>query len=83
MAKTKGDLAANILNAVKAGTRQYTKAVKAEERSPSSRGYRTSRMTAERGTSLKEAAAQVMEEAYMKASGGCHQRFEFHLKPAD
>ena len=63
------DLANDIIGLVREGTKKWTRTVKAEERSPSSRAYRMSRMTRERGMSLKEAAAQIMERAYMQASG--------------
>ncbi len=70
MAKNKSrDLASDIIDAVREGTKKWTRTVKAEERSPASRAYRMSRMTRERGTSIKEAAAQIMEAAYLQASG--------------
>ena len=70
MAKNKSrDLASDIIDAVREGTKKWTRTVKAEERSPASRAYRASRMTRERGTSIKEAAAQIMEAAYMEVSG--------------
>jgi hypothetical protein len=70
MAKNKSrDLASDIIDAVREGTKKWTRTVKAEERSPASRAYRMSRMTRERGTSIKEAAAQIMEAAYMEVSG--------------
>jgi len=62
-------MADDIINAVREGTKKWTKTVKAEERSPASRSYRRVRMTRERGISIKEAAAQIMEWAYLKASG--------------
>ena len=62
-------MADDIINAVREGTKKWTKTVKAEERSPASRSYRLQRMTRERGISIKEAAAQIMEWAYLKASG--------------
>jgi hypothetical protein len=65
----KRDLANDILGVVRAGTAKWTKTRKSEERSPSSRFYRASRMTRERGVSFKEAAAEIMERAYMQASG--------------
>jgi hypothetical protein len=70
MAKNKSrDLASDIIDAVCEGTKKWTRTVKAEERSPASRSYRAQRMTRERGTSIKEAAAQIMEAAYMEVSG--------------
>jgi hypothetical protein len=68
MAK-KSDMAADIIGAVKAGTKKWTRTVKAEERNPVSRSYRYARMTQKRGVSFKDAAEQIMEEAYNKASG--------------
>ena len=65
----KSDMAADIIGAVKAGTKKWTRTVKAEERNPVSRSYRHARMTRERGVSFKDAAAQIMETAYLKASG--------------
>src|SRR5882672_235183 len=70
MAKNKSrDLASDIIDAVREGTKKWTRTVKAEERSPASRAYRAQRMTRERGTSIKEAAAEIMEAAYMEVSG--------------
>jgi hypothetical protein len=63
------DLASDIFDAVNEGTKQWTRTVKAEDRNPAARAYRLSRMTHERGVSLKEAAWKHMEAAYMKASG--------------
>jgi hypothetical protein len=62
-------MAADIIGVVREGTKRWTKTVKAEERSPASRSYRYARMTRERGVSFKEAAAQIMEQAYRQASG--------------
>jgi hypothetical protein len=67
--KSNRDLADDILNAVHEGTKQWTRTVKAEERSPSLAAYRHQRMTKERGVSFKEAAAEIMEKAYNKVSG--------------
>jgi Topoisomerase 6 subunit A/Spo11, Toprim domain len=63
------DMANDIIGLVRAGTKKWTRTRKAEERSPASRSYRYSRMTRERGISVKEAAAQIMEAAYRKVSG--------------
>jgi hypothetical protein len=60
---------ADIVGVIREGTKKWTKTVKAEERSPASRSYRYARMTRERGVSFKEAAAQIMPEAYRKVSG--------------
>jgi hypothetical protein len=62
-------MAADIIGVIRAGTKRWTKTVKAEERSPVSRSYRYARMTRERGVSFKEAATKVMAEAYRKVSG--------------
>ena len=67
MAK-KSDMAADIIGLVKEGTKKWTRTVKAEERNPVSRSYRHARMTQTRGVSFKEAAEQIMEEAYNKVS---------------
>ena len=62
-------MAADIIGAIREGTKKWTRTRKAEERSPVSRSYRYARMTQERGVSFKEVAAQIMEEAYLKVSG--------------
>jgi len=62
-------MAADIIGAIREGTKKWTRTRKAEERSPVSRSYRYACMTQERGVSFKEAAAQIMEEAYLKVSG--------------
>jgi hypothetical protein len=64
------DLASDIRNAIREGTKKWTRTRKAEERNPASRSYRRARMTRERGVSLKDAAAQIMPAAYSKVSGG-------------
>jgi DNA topoisomerase 6 subunit A-like protein len=64
-----GGMAADIIGVIREGTKKWTKTVKAEERSPASRFYRYARMTQERGVRFKEAAAEIMEEAYRKVSG--------------
>jgi hypothetical protein len=63
------DLANDIIGLVREGTKKWTRTVKSEERSPASRSYRAQRMTRERGVSFKEAAAEIMEQAFLKASG--------------
>ena len=73
MAKIKNNMAADIIAAVKDGTKRWTKTVKSEERSPISRSYRHARMTKERGVTLKDAADEIMREAYLKASGGARR----------
>jgi hypothetical protein len=62
-------MANDIIDVIRAGTRKWTRTRKTEERSPASRSYRHSRMTRERGVSFKEAAEQIMEAAYVQASG--------------
>jgi hypothetical protein len=62
-------MAADIIGVIREGTKKWTRTVKAEERSPASRSYRYARMTRERGVSFKDAAAQIMESAYLKVSG--------------
>jgi hypothetical protein len=70
MTKSKSrDMASDIIGLVREGTKKWTRTVKAEERSPASRQYRESRMTRERGVSFKDAAAEIMEWAYMENSG--------------
>jgi hypothetical protein len=68
-AKPLRSMAADIIGVVREGTKKWTRTIRAEERSPVSRSYRYARMTRERGTSFKEAAAQIMPEAYRKVSG--------------
>ena len=63
------DMANDIIGLIREGTKKWTKTRKAEERSPASRSYRYSRMTQERGVQFKEAAAEIMETAYLKVSG--------------
>jgi hypothetical protein len=65
----KNSLAAGIIGIVKQGTKKWTRTVGMEERNPSSRRYRFARMTRERSIQFKEAAAEIMVNAYNKASG--------------
>jgi hypothetical protein len=62
-------MANDIMDAVLAGTKKWARTRKQEERSPASRSYRYARMTHERGVQFKEAAAEIMPEAYAKVSG--------------
>jgi hypothetical protein len=62
-------MANDIIGLVREGTKRWTRTKKAEERNPASRAYRMTRMTRERGVSFKEAAWEVMQTAYMQASG--------------
>jgi hypothetical protein len=65
----KSDMASDIRNAIKEGTKDWTRVRKSEERNPSSRSYRAQRLYRERGVQFKEAAAEIMEAAYMEVSG--------------
>jgi hypothetical protein len=64
------NIANDILDAVETATARWTKQKKSEERHPGNIRYRVSRMTKDPRMSQKEAAWQVMEPAYMAASGG-------------
>src|SRR5215831_15979482 len=63
------NIANDILDAVETATSKWTRQKKSEERHPGMVRYRASRMTKEPRTTQKDAAWQVMEEAYMAASG--------------
>jgi hypothetical protein len=69
MTKANGSLAAEIIGVIREGTKKWKRTVKAEERRPVLRSHRYARMTRERGISFKEAAAQILPEAYRKVSG--------------
>ena len=58
--------------AVETATAKWTRQKKSEERHPGNVRYRVSRMTREPRTTQKEAAWEVMEAAYMAASGRRH-----------
>ena len=60
--------AAAIIGAVEAVTNKWAKQRKREEREASARRNRYFRMTRSRSISVKEAAWQIMEKAYLKAS---------------
>jgi Topoisomerase 6 subunit A/Spo11, Toprim domain len=62
------NVANDFIDAVESATRQWTRQKRSEERYPGNIRYRRSRMTREPRTSLKEAAWEVMEDAYMRAS---------------
>ena len=64
------DIANDILDCVESATAKWTKQKKSEERHPGNVRYRESRMTKEPRTTQKDAAWEVMEECYLKASGG-------------
>jgi hypothetical protein len=59
-----------ILGLTKSVTKDWTKQRKAEERNASAAGARMTRMIRSQRMTIKEAAFQVMEEAYHKASAG-------------
>jgi hypothetical protein len=63
------NIADDIIDAVETATSKWTRQKKSEERHPGMIRYRVSRMTKEPRTTQKEAAWQVMEDAYMAASG--------------
>jgi hypothetical protein len=63
------NIANDILDAVETATSKWTRQKKSEERHPGNIRYRASRMTREPRTTQKEAAWEVMEQAYMAASG--------------
>jgi hypothetical protein len=63
------NIANDIIDCVETATAKWTRQKKSEERYPVNVRYRASRMTKEPRTSQKEAAWQVMEAAYMAASG--------------
>ncbi len=62
------NLAEALTSVVTKATGKWTATKKSEERHPSYVSYRRMRMTAARGLSQKDAAAQVMEAAYLAAS---------------
>jgi hypothetical protein len=68
MSNKKGNMAADLVGAIESATKKWAKTKKSEERRPEYVRYRSSRMTKKSGMSIKDAAWQVMEEAYMKAS---------------
>jgi Topoisomerase 6 subunit A/Spo11, Toprim domain len=63
------NIANDMLDAVETATSKWTRQKKSEERHPGNIRYRASRMTREPRTTQKEAAWEVMEQAYMAASG--------------
>jgi hypothetical protein len=70
MTKRPRNVANDIIDAIESATGKWTRQKKSEERHPGMIRYRTSRMTKEAKTTQKEAAWQVMEDAYMAASNG-------------
>jgi hypothetical protein len=69
MTKRPRNIANDILDCVETATAKWTRQKKSEERHPGNVRYRVSRMTREPRTSQKEAAWEVLEDAYMAASG--------------
>jgi Topoisomerase 6 subunit A/Spo11, Toprim domain len=63
------NIANDILDAVETATSKWTRQKKSEERHPGNIRYRASRMTREPRATQKEAAWEVMEQAYRAASG--------------
>ena len=63
------NIANDMLDAVETATSKWTRQKKSEERHPGMIRYRMSRMTKEPRVSQKEAAWEIMEAAYMAASG--------------
>jgi len=62
-------IADDIVDAVETATCKWTRQKKSEERHPGNIRYRTSRLTREPRTTQKEAAWEILEGAYMAASG--------------
>src|SRR6202048_132566 len=63
------NIANDLIDALETASSKWTRQKKSEERHPGMVRYRVSRMTKEPRTSQKEAAWEIMEEAYMAASG--------------
>jgi hypothetical protein len=63
------NIADDIVDAFETATSKWTRQKKSEERHPSNIRYRASRMTKEPRTTQKEVAWEIMDEAYMAASG--------------
>ena len=61
-------IADDMVDAIETATRKWTRQRKSEERQPGMRRYRFARMTSVARVKQKEAAWEVMEEAYMAAS---------------
>src|SRR5215813_808632 len=64
------NIANDLIDVVETATSKWTRQKKSEERHPGMVRFRSSRMTKEPRTTLKEAAWEVMEKAYMAASAG-------------
>jgi Topoisomerase 6 subunit A/Spo11, Toprim domain len=63
------NIANDIIDAVETATAKWTRQKKSEEKHPGNIRYRSSRMTREPRTTQKEAASEIMEAAYLAASG--------------
>jgi len=64
------NIANDILDAVETATSKWTRQKKSEEKHPGMIRYRVSRLTKEPRTTQKDATWEVLEAAYMAASGG-------------
>jgi hypothetical protein len=62
------EVAAQLIDAVTNVTKQWAKIIKAEERNASAKARREDRLARSRKVSIKAAAWEIMEVAYMKAS---------------
>jgi hypothetical protein len=63
------NIANDILDAVETATSKWTRQKKSEERHPGMIRYRATRMTREPRRTQKDAAWEILEQAYMAASG--------------
>jgi hypothetical protein len=70
MTKRPRNVANDIIDAIESATGKWTRQRKSEERHPGMLRYRASRMTKEPKTTQKDAAWQVLEDAYMAVSNG-------------
>jgi hypothetical protein len=70
MTKRPRNVANDMIDAIESATSRWTRQRKSEERHPGMIRYRVSRMTKEAKTTQKDAAWQVLEEAYMAVSSG-------------
>jgi hypothetical protein len=70
MTKRPRNIANDILDCVETATAKWTRQKKSEERHPGNVRYRASRLTGESRTTQKDAAWQVMVDAYIRASTG-------------
>ena len=62
-------IANDIIDVVETATSKWTRQKKSEERHPGNIRYRTARMTREPRVTQKDAAWEILEDAYMAASG--------------